>query len=330
MYLLKGHSQSFLPLRIAGMTIFVTLPFIGFVLGIQYEKAVTPVEVPKPIVQTTRVPSITPNETADWETYRGSGFTFKYPQEWLPKRNAKGVTLFSDSDYKNKVMDLTVVSDAFERVRESLNQTLGYPEPGASVREIKSDLSPITVNNKESVKGIVVTTVTEFGSGKLIDEEREYAVLIPVENGFTTIIITSDESMIDTVDQILSTFWFYDSKTAHPDILVSIRYVGGLCQESACNSEKLILRDGSSEVVDEIKGALVDMADILELIELVDSADYEKIRSKRFAGVCPRSYDGQEVIYTFYTYHGIEEVSSCTSEIDYTLPLFEKIQGVLK
>lgn len=313
---------------------------LGTVIVYAYQKYQSQqVKLPPPPEPPIRPTSMI-DETARWKTYRNDngGYSFKYPGEWFIKDTtlgtselsvAKNVSLFSDSNYSNALVTIHLdTSRDFERSKEFLNISLGNPQTG-STTETKTNISTITINGKEVVKGVVVTSVFDANT-KFTTESKEYRVLIPIANKSDTLVITSDETLVEKVDQILSTFWFSDAKTSHPDILISIRYIGGLCPDGVCSSEKLILRDGSSEIVDEVKGALVDMADILELIELVDNTDYEKIRSRRFTGVCPITYDGQEVIYTFYTSHGIEQVSSCITEIDDALPIFSKTREVLE
>jgi hypothetical protein len=70
-------------------------------------------------------------------------------------------------------------------------------------------------------------------------------------------------------------------------------------------------------------------AQMAELRDLVEQTDFEAIRAVTFTELCPTAYDGQESIYTFYTSHGEEVLSSCESQIDTNLPLFRWIEELI-
>ena len=67
--------------KILAAILFITLPILGFYLGMEYEKAVAPdfTEVQPPVIHTTPKPETDP--TANWKTYRNIeyGFSVDYP-----------------------------------------------------------------------------------------------------------------------------------------------------------------------------------------------------------------------------------------------------------
>jgi hypothetical protein len=61
-----------------------------------------------------------------------------------------------------------------------------------------------------------------------------------------------------------------------------------------------------------------------ELAKLIEAADFDALKSKKFTGECPAAHDGVEVTYEFYTRNGVEGVASCKVAIDVDSPLFAK------
>lgn len=75
---------------------FVALGFIIIVVvGVLLLKVFT--SQPKPQTQSVVAlkPSPTPDPTANWKTYQGDGFTFKYPNIWQPKVTGTTVNFFA-------------------------------------------------------------------------------------------------------------------------------------------------------------------------------------------------------------------------------------------
>jgi len=112
--------------------------------------------------------------------------------------------------------------------------------------------------------------------------------------------------------------------------LLEIYSSGGLCPDGICNSKQVIYRGGEVRV--NGKAVQVGYKFTSEMINnlstVIESTDFNALRSIPFRGTCPTAYDGQEVIYTFYTFHGPEKVSSCTTEIDYNSELFKAVENI--
>ncbi|MBI2028117.1 MAG: hypothetical protein HYT07_00775 [Candidatus Levybacteria bacterium] len=79
--------------------VFVTLPFIGFLLGVRYQEVFMQSEkmqeesnlliertpTPTPLA----IPTVDPSVTANWKTYSGKYFSFKYPSTWIEQAGPK-------------------------------------------------------------------------------------------------------------------------------------------------------------------------------------------------------------------------------------------------
>ena len=71
----------------------------------------------------------------------------------------------------------------------------------------------------------------------------------------------------------------------------------------------------------------------LVTIEALDQAiratDFNELRSHPFNGTCPTAYDGQELIFDFWTPTTIERVAGCQVQIDWSSPLFVAVEAAL-
>ena len=87
--------------KILAGVLFVTLPLVGFYLGMEYEKELTPKS--SPIVRST--PKSSTDSTADWKTYRIEKyeFEFKYPSDWKMRLEEYPTTtkIFLDSNVES-------------------------------------------------------------------------------------------------------------------------------------------------------------------------------------------------------------------------------------
>lgn len=80
--------------KIIATVIFITLPFLGFYLGILYQQSQNPVNnTSQPLIQSTKKSNLTNKsstasaniETANWKTYTSNKYnlSFKYPSLWI-------------------------------------------------------------------------------------------------------------------------------------------------------------------------------------------------------------------------------------------------------
>jgi hypothetical protein len=69
------------------MLLFIALPFIGFQMGREYQKKITP-----PIADTNIVSVPTQSPNANWKTYtsKDKSFSFQYPASWKEDLNEPG------------------------------------------------------------------------------------------------------------------------------------------------------------------------------------------------------------------------------------------------
>jgi hypothetical protein len=106
---------------------------------------------------------------------------------------------------------------------------------------------------------------------------------------------------------------------------------GGLCAPGTqCTSEMTIKRNGN--YVDkspqnpngDITGTIaIEKMNILA--DIIEKTDFEEMRKAPFAGTCPTAFDGQQIVYTFFTSHGIEKIDSCKTQINENSPLFMQL-----
>lgn len=78
--------------KTVALILFIALPFIGFYLGIKYQKAITPTEISDP--------------TANWQTYSDSSLSFKYPSQ-VSLGKLGGFNVFYIENNKNQMVVLS-------------------------------------------------------------------------------------------------------------------------------------------------------------------------------------------------------------------------------
>ena len=138
---MKRSLNQYLPLKIAAFTIMISLPFIGFLVGMQYQESMKekvcercgngliPTTIPTPITST-------PDDTTGWKTYRHNklGFEFKYPDtlKMFVSDNANPDRLFyyfhlgfipKDGDETSGNLITLTASNQFKTLNEHLNNT---------------------------------------------------------------------------------------------------------------------------------------------------------------------------------------------------------------
>jgi len=120
--------------------------------------------------------------------------------------------------------------------------------------------------------------------------------------------------------------------TDAPMFLMKIEFQGGLCVYGGCYGYTTLYKDGTiihSDAPDQETTGKLDLLSVDALAKRIEAADYAALRSVPFTGTCPTAYDGQEIIYTFYTSRGPEVISDCQYVIDYKAPLFSKVNELL-
>ena len=120
-------------------------------------------------------------------------------------------------------------------------------------------------------------------------------------------------------------------KAADLNLIVSIKTSGGLCVYGECSDVQKIFKDGSYQDVNgdgQGKNSRLTHDEVLNLINVIEKTDFQAIRNNPFQETCPRAYDGAELIYYFYTSHGVEEIDSCQYKIDENHPLFKELSNI--
>lgn len=113
--------------------------------------------------------------------------------------------------------------------------------------------------------------------------------------------------------------------------IVKVFRHGGLCLSgSVCEWEMVIAGDGTYTIRDG--GAEAGEGELpAEQVEAIKAAlaeaDFAAIKAVPFTDICPVAYDGQEVIYTFYTEGGEEVIAGCEVQIDPAHPLFAAVDA---
>jgi lysylphosphatidylglycerol synthetase-like protein (DUF2156 family) len=103
---------------------------------------------------------------------------------------------------------------------------------------------------------------------------------------------------------------------------------GELCPEGECQSTFTIYNNGTYGYDGNVQGLLTPHQ-LGQLFNEMLNADYEQIKSRKFTGMCPTAYDGQEVVYTFYvTQNEIHRIASCEVQIDSNQEPFKSIQDI--
>ena len=286
------------------------------------------IQVPTPTPKTVSSISIPPDETAGWKNYEstGYGFSFKYPAGYQLETTSEGpmIALWNKKpSIESRNLDNNLSNSYYISFAENdRNQVKDLTESGIIP---KNRLKPINIGSYqawEDIKPVVPGGVSE--KVLLLDNplkktsiEIRYWINLDVSN-------TEYQLFEKSVHQILSTFKFLGGSSTSE--LLNIKSSGGLCPNgNVCSSTKIIMNDGSILIDNKLK----TKADLTKLISLINTANFDEIRSKKFTGTCPTAYDGQEVTYTFYTLTVTQTISNCEFEIDNKSPLFSEINKIL-
>lgn len=116
---------------------------------------------------------------------------------------------------------------------------------------------------------------------------------------------------------------------SQPQILLKVTYAGGVCPNGkTCLTEKAISPTGMY-YRDEVQQYQLNRSDTSQLAKLINQQDFSRLRARPFTGTCPTKTGGQEVTYAFYTSKGLEKLSTCEFEIDFTSPIFVLIRQMI-
>lgn len=113
-------------------------------------------------------------------------------------------------------------------------------------------------------------------------------------------------------------------------VVLRIHATGGLCPYGACHSELFIYDNGAGLLREgpEEKPFTITPEELIELVTLIKTTDFDDLRKDKFTGMCPTAYDGAAFTYSFSTPHGEEILGSCEHVIDAQRPLFKVIQRI--
>lgn len=147
--------------------------------------------------------SPTPDPTANWKTYSGSSFTFKYPESWNVQEENDNV-YFGDSQIvnaRNSKMLITILDGNLEEAKRLWE----FGDVGLlnKTEQINSEV----MDGVEITKAVVSFSQYDHDLNKYVEESRSYQVLVPLSNT-TTLRFYTKISEKNILDQILSTFRF--------------------------------------------------------------------------------------------------------------------------
>jgi hypothetical protein len=113
--------------------------------------------------------------------------------------------------------------------------------------------------------------------------------------------------------------------------VVTVEARGGLCPAGACNST--VFLDGDGRVHSAAKPpndlGVASAASMSALVAAITSTDFASMKARKFTGQCPAAFDGQELVFTFGTPGGSQQLASCEVAIDWGSPLFVAVAAAL-
>ena len=120
------------------------------------------------------------------------------------------------------------------------------------------------------------------------------------------------------------------SVDAH-EVLIAVETRGGRCVDGPCGSTVLVDRDGRVHLAAKPPNELgVVSPDLMAALDdAIRTTDFAELVSHRFTGECPTAYDGQELVFEFATPDGVQQIASCTVEVDYDAPLFMAVTAAV-
>ena len=169
-------------------------------------------------------------------------------------------------------------------------------------------------------------TTSGFEIYSLANSSVPFIAFATASQGKIYIIEFQGRTKLDArTEQILSTFKFI--VPGEPGLLAKVVNSGGLCADGPCHWETAIYQDG--RIVVEGETQHISSAEVASLNTAIGGADFEQIRSQRFAGMCPAAYDGPLYTFEFMTSGGVEILNSCETEIHRFDPLFVVVENLV-
>lgn len=113
--------------------------------------------------------------------------------------------------------------------------------------------------------------------------------------------------------------------------LLRVETTGGLCVYGGCGTDLTINRDGTlrfARADGAVRTTRLNAEALEQLQNAIARADFGRILSVPFNDICPIAYDGQQVIYTFYTDQGAILVDSCAVVVDPEASPFAEIHEI--
>ena len=205
--------------KLLAAILFISLPFIGFVLGIRYQEtmdltkrqqetgslAIPRAPTPTPIA----IPTIDPSITANWKTYTDQKYNYsiKYPHDWQLSFAVPNVGEFSSPDRRLSMdgillqgIDIVlIIKDASGNEQLAPFNSEGKP---LDVTVVKKET--VSVDNNPALRyEIIYTDSKQSGSIVMVKRgNRAFQLSTPYAEQDIT-------SARNTFDKILSTFKFF-------------------------------------------------------------------------------------------------------------------------
>lgn len=208
------------------MILFIVLPIVGFFLGIRYQEILDLAkrQQMENNLSVTRIPTPTPDETANWKTYRNTKYSFElnYPPDWIfneEKRQDQPSALLyigfrpeftpAKSRPVDYVNDVAVISLSIQKNSKSLEEIIKMgschagPESCTPYENV-IDLVVAGLPAKKVSPPDILPTDRVF----LKQNGRLYLFLVRLDESFVKSHSLTVEDKRKIFDQILSTFKF--------------------------------------------------------------------------------------------------------------------------
>ena len=106
--------------------------------------------------------------------------------------------------------------------------------------------------------------------------------------------------------------------------LLTVTTRGGECVGGPCGASVILDRDGRVHSAAKPPNDLgrVQAEAMATLTALIQQTDFASLKSHKFTGQCPTTFDGQELIFEFEVGTGTQRIAWCEVEIDWGSPLF--------